>query len=221
MASDYVGRRARLVQKGEATLNQVTRTYPPAPAVLRYVGPVLFGRPGRLFFARQTGASKMPPHGGHRTGRNAVPVRLGPDFNERDVWLGVQDRANQAIMRLQDRATVPTNGGRSRIAALAEAPHQLHRGRGAHIKAQRSLMDRRATLDRTHDPITQITRRNWRGTPCGSSQPPLLNQPSQFQASAPRSNRRLIDTPIRRRRRAPGSKLNCGVTFQDKATQPI
>ncbi len=92
-------------------------------------------------------------------------------------------------MRLQDRAAVAAKAGRSWAAALMITPHQLHRGRRAHIKAQGRLANGRATLNGTDDPVTQISgQRNWHGTPRGQSQPPLLNQPSRFYASARRSN---------------------------------
>jgi hypothetical protein len=52
-------------------------------------------------------------------------------------------------MRLEHRAAMTAEAGRSRTAALTKAPHQFDRRRGADLKPQGSLPDRGPALHRT------------------------------------------------------------------------
>jgi len=87
------------------------------------------------------------------------------------------------LMRLQHGTTVAAKARRSRTAALAKAPHQLHGGRWAHVKAQGRLPDGGSAFHRTHDPLTQVSgQRSWHETPpANHNQPHGISYPDSMQ----------------------------------------
>jgi len=131
---------------------------------------------------RQAGSPEPAADGGGCADHDAVMAQLGLDLPQGDVGLGIQERAHECLMRLEDRATVTAKAGRSRAAALAKASYQLHGGRRAHVKAQGRLPDGGSAFHCTHDPLTQVSgQRSWHGTSPNHNQLYGISYPDSTQ----------------------------------------
>jgi hypothetical protein len=111
-----------------------------------------------VFFVRQAEPVQHQRDGGQRFDLDAALAQGSLDLSQRNAGLTCHKGAEEIGVGLQHGAAVTANLPRRRAAGLAHPPHQLDRGRGAHIKAHCRLASRRAALNSAHDPTAQIQR---------------------------------------------------------------
>jgi hypothetical protein len=124
-----------------------------------------------VFFARQLHAFEHVVKGRERPHHDPAGLQHGPDLRERDLRLGLHERAQQILVRLKDAPTMSADPGRRRRTGFTHTAQQLHGRRGTDLIARRRLPDRTALLNRPHDPRTQILRQR------GCHDPLLLGTP--------------------------------------------
>jgi len=91
---------------------------------------------------------------GHDT---KAAVQLGLELGQRDVRRRLDERREVGFIRFEERPAMPTITRRRDTAGLAHPAHQLDRGRRADLEAPCGRAPRAAALDRTHDPLAQIS----------------------------------------------------------------
>src|SRR3954452_482928 len=103
--------------------------------------------------------------GGQRLHHDAADRQRRFDLPQRDPSLARHDGPQVVRVLLQQGTPVAPNLRWRCAAGLAHPLHQLDGRRGAHGKAAGRLPDRAATLDNSHDPLTQVL-----GQRCGHDQ---------------------------------------------------
>src|SRR4051812_41259108 len=103
--------------------------------------------------------------GGQRLHHDAAGRQRRFDLPQRDPSLARHDGPQVVRVLLQQGTPVAPNLRWRCAAGLAHPLHQLDGRRGAHGKAAGRLPDRAATLDNSHDPLTQVL-----GQRCGHDQ---------------------------------------------------
>src|SRR3954462_3499590 len=104
-------------------------------------------------------------NGGQRLHHDAAGRQRRFDLPQRDPSLARHDGPQVVRVLLQQGTPVAPNLRWRCAAGLAHPLHQLDGRRGAHGKAAGRLPDRAATLDNSHDPLTQVL-----GQRCGHDQ---------------------------------------------------
>jgi hypothetical protein len=93
----------------------------------------------------------------------ALELRL--QLGERDVRARLDQSAQIALMRREQRSPMAAKARRRSTPCRAHPLHQLDRRRRADGKPSRGFADRAATLDRPHDPLAQVQRHRCRHDP--------------------------------------------------------
>jgi hypothetical protein len=120
---------------------------------------------------RQVHALEHEMNGRERLHFDPAGPQFGVDLGKRNAGLGIDQRSQQFLMRLEYGTAMAADALWDHRACLAQPPHQLHGGRGTDLIADSRLADRAALLNGANDAPAQVL-----GQRCGHGEP-LCSRP--------------------------------------------